>query len=144
MALAAMSLLLSGYVAPETSPRRRAAVVMNDGGPLVRVLPWAGHREPSALLVAEDAESGEAFGKCGLQVLDLTPGGVGVQQATGEQMTLLRARPLLSSLNVEPQHRRRGVAKQLMEKAESLALEWGYAEIVLQVDKRNENAIALY
>ena len=143
-------LLISRHAVPAPLPLRPyrlrwpALIAMTDEGPLIRVLPWAGHREPSALLVAEGAESGEELGQCGLQVLDLTPGGIGAQQATDDQAPLLCARPLLSGLNVLPQHRRRGVATRLVARAESLAADWGYAEIVLQVDKRNENAIALY
>ena len=53
-------------------------------------------------------------------------------------------RPLLSALFVDPSHRRRGVAGELMRAAEEQAIGWGHEELVLNVQRSNTAARGLY
>ena len=55
-----------------------------------------------------------------------------------------RAAPLLSALFVNPSHRRRGVAGELMRAAEEQAIGWGHEELVLNVQRSNTAAQGLY
>ena len=52
--------------------------------------------------------------------------------------------PYVTSLAVAPEHRRRGAARQLLARAEALALAWGYDEIVLDARAQNTPAVELY
>lgn len=53
--------------------------------------------------------------------------------------------PLMSNLAVGRKFRRKGIAEELVKKAEQLArLEWGYDECYLYVEKRNVAAVKLY
>jgi ribosomal protein S18 acetylase RimI-like enzyme len=59
-------------------------------------------------------------------------------QAKGDRV------PYLANLAVEPGHRRRSVARQLMATCEQQAQAWGYGQIYLTVMADNQAARALY
>ena len=50
----------------------------------------------------------------------------------------------LSNLAVDPRFRRQGVARQLLQACEQLALEWGFKDIYLHVMEDNAQARRLY
>lgn len=65
-------------------------------------------------------------------------------QGSGPPASLPRMAPYLACLAVAPAHRRRGAARQLLRRAEALALGWGYSEIVLDTASANTAAVELY
>jgi len=100
----------------------------------------------SALLVAED-EAGALIGCCGVQALALTHDGRGERmqrELSSAQRATMRMRPLLSSLAVAPEYRRRGVATALMALGEQLVEAWGYDELLLLVGEANSAARSFY
>ena len=102
----------------------------------VRRAPWPAHGPNSVLLYAED-EGGTKLGHAAVEVCGLH---------RGEKCRLAEAvqRPLLTALFVEPKYRRRGVARELMYAAEAQAANWGFEELVLNVQRSNEAAQGLY
>lgn len=52
--------------------------------------------------------------------------------------------PYLTSLAVAPAYRRRGAARQLLLRAEALAVGWGYSEVALDTAAANTAAVELY
>lgn len=53
--------------------------------------------------------------------------------------------PLMSNLAVSRAYRRRGLAEDLVREAESIARKaWGYDDVYLYVEKRNQPAVRLY
>ncbi|MEM8639815.1 MAG: GNAT family N-acetyltransferase [Cyanobacteria bacterium P01_G01_bin.54] len=52
--------------------------------------------------------------------------------------------PYLSNVAVHPRYRRRGIATQLLLRAEQQAIAWGFRDIYLHVLERNQPAQALY
>ena len=52
--------------------------------------------------------------------------------------------PTIGNLLTASSHRRLGVGKQLMRRAESAAREWGYTSIICAVDPANYKAYSLY
>lgn len=52
--------------------------------------------------------------------------------------------PYVTALAVRPDARRRGIARALMQEAESTALSWGYDEAYLEVTEGNERARKFY
>lgn len=90
----------------------------------------------SELVVSKNSISGEIYGCAGIEVSDVrTPNGKGIQFQA----------PLMSNLAVGRKVRRKGIAEDLVQAAEDLALkEWGYDECYLFVEKRNAPALKLY
>jgi len=88
------------------------------------------------LVVSKNSISGEIYGCAGIEVSVVrTPNGQGIQFQA----------PLMSNLAVGRKVRRRGIAEDLVQAAEDLALkEWGYDECYLYVEKRNVPALKLY
>jgi len=89
---------------------------------------------PSTTLQADAA--GVSVGGCVVTAIRIGPDGFVSPTA--------RARPLLSQLYVSPQHRRLGIARQLIHASEQAALEWGYVELMLHVHQHNSPAVRLY
>ena len=52
--------------------------------------------------------------------------------------------PYISNLAVKNTYRRRGIARQLLEKCESIASSWGYDAVQLHVLNQNDSAKKLY
>jgi ribosomal protein S18 acetylase RimI-like enzyme len=50
----------------------------------------------------------------------------------------------ISNLAVNAAYRRRGIARQLLQACENLALEWGHRELYLHVLENNQSARSLY
>ena len=102
----------------------------------IRRTPWPAHGPDSALLYAEDA-GGNKLGHAAVEVCGIH---------CGQKSSLPEAvqRPLLSALFVDPNHRRQGVAYDLMHAAETEAVGWGFEELVLNVQRSNEAAQGLY
>mmetsp|Transcript_7242 Transcript_7242/g.10233 ORF Transcript_7242/g.10233 Transcript_7242/m.10233 type:complete len:250 (-) Transcript_7242:1603-2352(-) len=91
----------------------------------------------SELLLTKNG-SGELMGCAGLEV-DRIPA-----TSLTDSRTMTYA-PLMSNLAVGKKFRRRGIAEELVKKAEELARkEWGCEECYLYVEKRNAPAIKLY
>ena len=88
------------------------------------------------LVVSKNSASGEIYGCAGIEVSNVrTPNGKGIQFQA----------PLMSNLAVGRKVRRKGIAEDLVQAAEDLALkEWGYDECYLYVEKRNVPALKLY
>jgi len=55
-----------------------------------------------------------------------------------------RLRPIVSNLVVSRSVRRSGVATRLMDRVEDVVRQWGYSEIVLQVEEENEGGRVFY
>ena len=53
-------------------------------------------------------------------------------------------RVLLRELVVDETRRRRGIGRKLCLECEEIACSWGFEDIMLLVDERNTNAVALY
>ena len=102
-------------------------------------------RSPSALLLAEDAD-GAILGCAAIEVGVLSPEALDAQRLgrAGAMEAAMEQRPLLSSLAVSKQARRRGLAQRLCAEAEGLAKEWGYPEVLLKVERNNGKARNLY
>mmetsp|Transcript_23350 Transcript_23350/g.28099 ORF Transcript_23350/g.28099 Transcript_23350/m.28099 type:complete len:250 (-) Transcript_23350:56-805(-) len=91
----------------------------------------------SELLITTNG-AGELMGCAGLEV-DRIPA-----TSLTDSQTMTYA-PLMSNLAVGNKFRRRGIAEELVKKAEELARkEWGCNECYLYVEKRNKPAIKLY
>ena len=50
----------------------------------------------------------------------------------------------ITTVSVDPQHRKQGLASRLLIQCVAHAQERGYARVLLEVDRENEPAIALY
>ena len=119
---------------------------------LVDVFAGSHRREPtavgrSALLVAEDDESGALVGVAGIQAISQTPDGRGEDQQRfmkRDKRALMDVRPLLSNVAVVPSHRRQGIASRMVQSAEDVVRAWGFDELLLLVNERNGGARALY
>lgn len=101
----------------------------------LQVSPWTDSFRGATRAVtisADDSSTGQRVGSLGLEELPLPTGGV------------TEARPLLSGLIVQPTHRRRGVARRLVDAAEAQARAWGYTELMLYVAADNRAAVQLY
>lgn len=101
------------------------------------------NRAANALLLAEDDETGEIVGCCGIDVQRLSPEALD-DQRLGPYDSRLEDRPMLSSLAVSPSYRKRGIAKRLCRAAEEAARGWGYNEVLLKVESDNKRARRLY
>jgi len=64
-------------------------------------------------------------------------GGFALGRVAGDEMELL-------TIAVDPAHRRRGIASQLMQKLEAAALDKSVTTVFLEVAQSNPHAIALY
>ena len=143
------SLVAQGTCAdmPEASVAALKAATRED---LVRCFCGASRRDPgavgrSAILLAE--ADGALVGACGVQVLPLTVDGRGealMRRMSRDERRSLELRPLLSNLVVSAAHRRQGIGSQLVSRAEALAQQWGFDELLLRVDVENAAARALY
>ena len=87
----------------------------------------------------------DIIGACGFQITSLTPEGRGERElATRADRQSVDVRPLLANLAVAPEWRRRGVGRQLVLECEVVASAWGFSEMLLKVEARNEEAQGLY
>lgn len=91
-------------------------------------------KKKSELILAKNS-NGEIMGCTGLEV-DLI-------SDPNDQRDGFQA-PLMSNVAVGRKFRRRGVAEELVKKAEEVASDWGYNELYLLVEKRNNPAVKLY
>ena len=107
--------------------------------------PWPGHAEPSALLAAK-LEGGQVVGRCGLEVRVLTEAGLTATDWPYNENAGATPQPraLLRELVVDAPYRRQGLGRQLCIECENIVRSWGQDKLMLFVDERNENAIALY
>ena len=97
-----------------------------------------------ALLAAED-EGGRFLGCVGVQLCAFDGRTILGAPAAARGRDDVEIRPLLANLAVAPEARRKGVARRLMAEAEALVRdEWGYDEILLQVETKNSKARSLY
>ena len=98
-----------------------------------------------ALWVAQDADS-NVVASCAIEVGRLSPAALDENRLRGQNPLEadVAERPLLSSLAVSPDWRRRGLAQRLCREAEGLAREWGYDEVLLKVERDNRRARKLY
>lgn len=133
--------------------REPAAQMAGEGGVRADAATSASVKNAYALLVAEvELEQATAGGRaCALAAAVeigveeiLPPKAVGEQQVGASEAPKPRLTPYLASLAVAPAYRRRGAARQLLARAESLALAWGYDEIVLDAAAANNAALQLY
>ena len=132
----------------------------------IRRTPWPAHGPDSVLLYAED-EAGLKLGHAAVEVSGIRCGAklslkvspspkpnpnpnpnpnqvCGIHCGAKSSLPEAVQRPLLSALFVNPDHRRRGVAGELMQAAEEQAVAWGHGELVLNVQRSNEAAQGLY
>lgn len=88
------------------------------------------------LIVCKNSMTEEIYGCAGIEVSEIkTPNGRSVQFKA----------PLMSNLAVGRKVRRKGIAEDLVQATEDLALkEWGYTECYLYVEKLNKPALKLY
>ena len=56
----------------------------------------------------------------------------------------VRVAPLLANLAVLPSGRRQGLGKRLVDACVEIAQDWGYDELLLEVESTNAPAVALY
>ncbi len=97
---------------------------------------FVGPKDRRAELVICQSGAGELLGCAGIEVDN-------VQKSDGRGQSV-RA-PLMSNLAVGRKFRRKGLAEDLVQAAETLARkEWGYDEVYLYVEKRNKPAVKLY
>jgi len=108
--------------------------------PLTQHTHTLAHKAHGALLVATDSGTGARVGSCALEAAQISDDGVRVPSTDGSA-TL---RPLLTRMIVDPQARRQGIGKQLVSDAAMQAAEWGYDELVCNVQRGNEAARQLY
>ena len=108
--------------------------------PLTQHTHTLAHKAHGALLVATDSGTGARVGSCALEAAQISGDGVRVPSTDGSA-TL---RPLLTRMIVDPQARRQGIGKQLVSDAAMQAAEWGYDELVCNVQRGNEAARQLY
>ena len=101
--------------------------------------------EPHAVcLVAVDAARGETDGKRSLADGAIA-GTVELSLRYPKFWSTQHQRYLyVSNLAVQPDYRRQGVAKRLLQVCEQIALDWGYADLYLHVLGNNESARNLY
>ena len=113
----------------------------------IRSTEWPAHGDPSALILAEEAAKESVVGQVGLQVRSLTETGLLPSDwpYIEKSGAIIAPRALLCGLTVDPAFRRRGLAAELCLACEEEVRSWdGFQELMLFVDERNENAIALY
>jgi ribosomal protein S18 acetylase RimI-like enzyme len=68
----------------------------------------------------------------------------GTKYGMGESVPELDIRPVISNLAVDPEWRRCGLGSELVAACEETVRQWGYDEMVLQVEEDNESAIRFY
>jgi GNAT superfamily N-acetyltransferase len=68
----------------------------------------------------------------------------GTKYGMGESVPEADVRPVISNLAVDARYRRYGIGSSLLRACEDAVKEWGYDEIVLQVEDDNVNAKAFY
>lgn len=90
----------------------------------------------STTLYAED-EPGNTLGRAKVEV-------TGIQGGKGSGHPDAVQRPLLTGMFVDPEHRRRGVARRLLREAEEQVAAWGFDELLLHVQQSNSAAASLY
>jgi len=100
------------------------------------------NRMDNELILAEN-EDGEVVGVVGIDVQQLSRKALNADRL-GRYSEELDDRPLLSSLAVRPDYRRRGIAVSLCKEADKTAKRWGYSEVVLKVEANNSKARNLY
>lgn len=145
-----LAALLSVTMFEPASEAARATLARETEADLVRAFAGESRRAPSAvgrsaLLLAEDGD--RLVGVCGLQALSLTPDGRGERLLSSmrrEERRSMAVRPLLSNLAVLPDFRRKRIGSRLVARAEALATEWGFDELLLLVGEENRPARALY
>lgn len=91
-------------------------------------------------LVVRGEKGGELIGFCDVDGRIPAPG----FSLSPFKPNVVRPRPYLSDLVVNPDWRRRGVASALMAEAERLARDMGYDELYLGVRSTNEPALKMY
>uniref|UniRef100_A0A7S1B368 N-acetyltransferase domain-containing protein n=1 Tax=Corethron hystrix TaxID=216773 RepID=A0A7S1B368_9STRA len=104
-----------------------------------RVGGWGG--EDRALVVARDDDLDVPMGCAGIQIDSIRDIRL---QRKGQRTADMIIAPLMSNVAVGPSYRRMGIAEDLVKKTEELALNWGYKECYLLVEKRNVPAVKLY
>jgi RimJ/RimL family protein N-acetyltransferase len=88
------------------------------------------------LLITRNGK-GDVMGCCGIEV-DKIP-------EKGLSGRIITSAPLMSNVAVGRKFRRRGIAEEMVYRAEELARkDWGYDEVYLYVEKRNSPALKLY
>jgi GNAT superfamily N-acetyltransferase len=99
----------------------------------------------AALVTLEDDEDG-LIGCAAVEIGMLSPAALDMQRlGRGADLDYdVRSRPLLSSLAVSPQYRRRGLGKKLCREVESWARSEGFDEVLLKVEQDNGRARKLY
>jgi ribosomal protein S18 acetylase RimI-like enzyme len=68
----------------------------------------------------------------------------GTKYGMGATVPEADVRPVISNLAVDARYRRYGIGSSLLRACEDAVKEWGYDEIVLQVEDDNVNAKAFY
>ncbi len=116
------------------------ALVRISRAPLVQRVHAPGHETHGAMLIAVEADTGARIGSCSVEASVLSADGVR-QPFLSSGATL---RPLLTGMIVQPQARRQGVGTSLVADAAALAAEWGYDELLCNVQRGNEAARELY
>lgn len=89
----------------------------------------------SELVVAQDA-NGQIMGCAGIEV--------DIVKDPNKSFDAGIEAPLMSNVAVGKKFRRKGIAEDLVKKAEEVAIEWGYSDIYLLVERQNSPAIKLY
>lgn len=111
----------------------------------IRSTPWTDSfrgAKRAVTIIAEEAATGRRIGSLGLEELPLRSDDGGNVKVGGASDG--SPRPLLSGLVVAPEHRRQGVARQLVIAAEAEVRGWGHAELLLYVEETNEPAVTFY
>jgi ribosomal protein S18 acetylase RimI-like enzyme len=117
----------------ELQPRQRSNLLSSQMSEFRRR--YGGGRFAQLLICRNN--KGEVMGCCGVEV-DQIP----EQSLRGRIMA--RA-PLMSNLAVGRKFRRRGIAEDMVQRAEELVrLEWGFDELYLYVERANTPAVRLY
>ena len=99
-----------------------------------------GQDQKAELLIAK-RRNGAMVGCCGIE-LDKIPGGPKSQPRSSRTATVA---PLMSNLAVGSKYRRLGVARDMVDAAETLVRrQWGLDEVYLYVEQRNVPAVRLY
>ena len=101
------------------------------------------NRAAHDFFLAKDDDSGEIVGCVGIDVQRLSSTALG-EPRIGPSDTRLDERPLLSSLAVSPEYRKKGIAMRLCRAAEDAARGWGFSEVLLKVESDNGKALNLY
>ncbi len=100
------------------------------------------NRNENVLILAENDDD-NIVGVVGIDVQRLSSKALN-EDRLGRFDERLTERPLLSSLAVSPEYRRRGIAIKLCREAERIAKQWGYDEVLLRVEADNSKARSLY